>query len=116
VNILGYQRLVHLIPFLYGMGCKRFLVLEMEVRVSVYLIIIIITRLDIAIDELMGRKAIFNQPFNVSTPTLRTKTGWLLRWICYTSTNRLSYDRQASAQLWAYLMYNKNLSFLRHMS
>jgi len=46
---------------LSGMGCKRSLVLEMEVRVSVYLIIIIIIRPDIAIDELMGRKAIFNQ-------------------------------------------------------
>jgi len=32
----------------------------MEVRVSVYLIIIIIIRPDIAIYELMGRKAIFN--------------------------------------------------------
>jgi len=32
----------------------------MEVRVSVYLIIIIIIRPDIPIDELMGRKAIFN--------------------------------------------------------
>jgi len=60
VDILGYQRLVHLIPCLCGMGCKRSLVLEMEVRVSVYLIIIIIIRPDIAIDELMGRKAIFS--------------------------------------------------------
>jgi len=60
VDILGYQRLVHLIPCLCGMGCKRSLVLEMEVRVSVYLIIIIIIHPDIAIDELMGRKAIFN--------------------------------------------------------
>jgi len=42
------------------MGCKRSLVLEMEVRVSAYLIIIIIIRPDIAIDKLMGRKAIFN--------------------------------------------------------
>jgi len=41
---------------------KRSLVLEMEVRVSVYLINIIIIHPDIAIDELMGRKAIFNQP------------------------------------------------------
>jgi len=32
----------------------------MEVRVSVYLIIIIIICLYIAIDELMGRKTIFN--------------------------------------------------------
>jgi len=39
------------------MGCKISLVLEMEVRVSVYLIII---RLYIAINELMGRKTIFN--------------------------------------------------------
>jgi len=44
------------------MGCKRSLVLEMEVRVSVYLIIIIIIRLYIAINELMGRKTIFDQP------------------------------------------------------
>ena len=36
----------------------------MEVRVSVYLIIIIIMRPDIAIDELLGRKAIFIQLFN----------------------------------------------------
>jgi len=34
----------------------------MEVRVSVYLISIIIIRLYIALDELMGRKTIFNQP------------------------------------------------------
>jgi len=50
------------IPCLFGIGCKRSLVLEMEVRVSVYRIIIIIICPDIAIDELMGRKAIFNQP------------------------------------------------------
>jgi len=37
----------------------------MEVKVSVYLIIIIIIRPDIAINELMGRKAIFNQPTNL---------------------------------------------------
>jgi len=42
------------------MGCKRSLVLEMEVRVSVYLIIII--RLYVAINELLGRKAIFERP------------------------------------------------------
>jgi len=34
------------------MGYKRSLVLEMEVRVSVYLVIIIIIRPDIAIDKL----------------------------------------------------------------
>jgi len=63
VGILGYKRLVHLIPCLCGMGCKRSLVLEMGVRVSVSLIIIIIIRPDIAINELMGRTAIFtNQP------------------------------------------------------
>jgi len=60
VDILGYQRLFHLIPCLCGMGCKRSLVLEMEVRDSVYLIIIIIIRLYIAINELMRRKTIFN--------------------------------------------------------
>jgi hypothetical protein len=49
------------------MGCKRSLVLEMEGRVSVYLMIIIIIRPDIAINELMGRKAIFN-PSNVLFP------------------------------------------------
>jgi len=37
VDILGYQRLVNRIPCLCGMGCKRLLILEMEVRVSVYL-------------------------------------------------------------------------------
>jgi len=43
--------------------------IEVEVRVSVYLIIIIIIRPDIAINELMGRKAIFNlHIFNQSTP------------------------------------------------
>ena len=41
------------------MGCKRTLVIEMEVRVSVYLIITIIC-LYIAINKLMGRKPIFN--------------------------------------------------------
>jgi len=39
----------------------------MEVWVSVYLIIIIIIRPDIAINELMGRKAIFNQYSTCST-------------------------------------------------
>jgi len=72
VDILGYQRFVHLIPCLCGMGCKRSLVLEMEVRVSVYLIIIIIICPDIAINELMGRKAIFNQPTNLSCNINRT--------------------------------------------
>jgi len=57
MDILGNQRRVHLIPCLCGMGCKRSLVLEMEVRVSIYLII---TRLYIAINELMGRKTIFS--------------------------------------------------------
>jgi len=42
------------------MGCKRSLVLEMEDRVSVYFIIIIIIRLYTAMNELMGRKTIFN--------------------------------------------------------
>jgi len=56
VDILGYQRLVHLIPFLCGMGCKRSIVLEMEARVSVYLIIIIIIHPDIAIDEPAGHR------------------------------------------------------------
>jgi len=39
---------------------KKNLVLELEVRVSAYLILIIIIRPNIAINELMGRKAIFN--------------------------------------------------------
>jgi hypothetical protein len=43
------------------MGRKISLVLEVEARVSVYLLIIIIICLCIAINELMGRKAIFNQ-------------------------------------------------------
>jgi len=47
------------------MGCKRTLLLEMEV--SVYLIIIIIILLYIAINELMGRKTIFNQSVKVAT-------------------------------------------------
>jgi len=42
------------------MGCKRTPVFEMKVRVSVYLIIIIIIRLYIAINDLMGRKTMFN--------------------------------------------------------
>ena len=46
------KRRVHLIPCLYGLGCKRPLVLEMEDMVSVYPIIISITRLYIAINEL----------------------------------------------------------------
>jgi len=40
------------------MGCKIALVFEMEGKVSVYLIIII--RLYVAINELMGRKTILN--------------------------------------------------------
>ena len=60
VNILGYQRFLHLISYLCGMGCKRSLVLEMEVRISVYLIIISIIRFYIAINEWLGRKPIFN--------------------------------------------------------
>ena len=63
VDILGYQKLVHLIPCIYGMGCKRSLVLKIEVRVSVYLIIII--RRHIAINELMRRKTIFNLNLNL---------------------------------------------------
>ena len=61
VDILGNQRRVHLLPCLCGMGCKRSLevVLGMGVRVSVYLIIIII-RLYIAINELMRHKTVFN--------------------------------------------------------
>ena len=51
VDILGCQRRVHLIPCLCGMGCKRNLALEMEDMVSVCLIIIIIVRLYIAINE-----------------------------------------------------------------
>ena len=35
VDILGYQRRVHIITCLCGIGCKRILVLEMEDRVSV---------------------------------------------------------------------------------
>ena len=64
VGTLEYQRLVHLIPYLCAMitrmGCKRSLVLEIEVLVSVYLIIIIIIPLSIAINELMGCKTVFN--------------------------------------------------------
>ena len=42
------------------MGCKTSFVLEMELGVSVYLIIIIIIRLYLAINELMDRETIFN--------------------------------------------------------
>jgi len=42
------------------MGSKRTLVLEMEVRVSVYLTVIIIIRLYIATNKLMERKTIFD--------------------------------------------------------
>jgi len=59
VDILGNQRRAHLIPCLCGLGWKRTPALEMEVRVFVYLIIII--RHYVAINELMGRKTIFNQ-------------------------------------------------------
>jgi len=52
VDILGNQRPVYLRPCLCCVGCKRPLVLEMEVRVSVYLIIIVIIHLYIAINEL----------------------------------------------------------------
>ena len=68
VDVLGYQRLVYFMPCLY-MGCKRSLVLEMEFRVSVYLIIIIIIHLYIAvINELMGRKTIL-KPIQFSHTT-----------------------------------------------
>ena len=46
---IGQWAYPYLIPCLCGVGCKRSLVLEMEVRVSVYLIIINIIRPDIAI-------------------------------------------------------------------
>ena len=65
VDILGNQSRVRLIPCLCGLGCKRTHVSEMEVRVSIYLIIIIIIRLHIAINVLMGPKTIFNQQINI---------------------------------------------------
>ena len=61
VDIPGCQRYVHLIPCICGTGRKSSPILEMKVRVSVYLIIIISNRFYIAINELMGRKTIFNQ-------------------------------------------------------
>ena len=79
VNIVGYQRLVHLIPCLCGMGCNRSIVLEMEVWVSVYfiIIIIIIIHFCIPINDLMGRKLIFNQPLTITYSThKRGKHTW----------------------------------------
>ena len=61
VHILIYQRPIHLIPCLCGVGCKKSLVLEMEDRVSVCLVIVIIIRLYIAIDELQGMYNQFNK-------------------------------------------------------
>ena len=52
--ILENQRHIDLISCLCSMGCKRSLVLEVEERVSVYLINIIIIRLCIAINELQS--------------------------------------------------------------
>jgi len=82
------------------MGCKRSLVLEMEVRVSVYLIIIIIIRPDIAINDLMGRKAIFNQStimqmydrsqFNACCMMLNILT--LLTYKCHLTTHIIVYE------------------------
>ena len=51
-SLWTYREIKGLIPWLCDTGCKRALVLEMEVRVSVRLIIIIIIRLYIAINEL----------------------------------------------------------------
>ena len=51
LDIPGNQRRIHLIPYLYGIWCKRNLVLELEIRVSVYRIIITI-RLYKAINQL----------------------------------------------------------------
>ena len=51
MDMLEHQRRAHLIHYLCGMGCKITPVLEMDDRVSVYLIIVIIIRLYIAINE-----------------------------------------------------------------
>ena len=56
VDILGNQRRSQFIPSLCGMGCKRALVLEREVRVSV--LSSLSSSVSIAINELMGRKTI----------------------------------------------------------
>ena len=64
VNILGYQRRVHLIPYLCGMGCKRALVFEMEDMISVCLIIIITNRIYIALNELQRDVNQFSQSIN----------------------------------------------------
>ena len=58
VDTLENQRRVHLLPCIGGTVCKRAPVLEMEVRISVNLIVVFIIRLYIALNELMGRKKI----------------------------------------------------------
>ena len=52
VDILEIQKRVHLIPYLQCMRYKRTLVLEIDGMIFVYLIIIIIIRLNIAINVL----------------------------------------------------------------
>ena len=51
-DILGNESSVHPISCLCGMGCKRTIILEMEDRITVYLIIYIYIRLYIAKNKL----------------------------------------------------------------
>jgi len=49
-GLMGNQKRVHPILYLCGIGCKRTLVIELDDKVSVYLIIIVIIRLYIVIN------------------------------------------------------------------